>query len=100
LRALFEEGSAAHVVGEAADGVEAVALTLAHAPDLVLLDVHMPRLDGLQAAEQIREAAPETAIVLHTGELTEELTAWARGLGLRLVAKSTLSDGSAALSSP
>jgi DNA-binding NarL/FixJ family response regulator len=100
LRALFEEGSAAHVVGEAADGVEAVALTLAHAPDLVLLDVHMPRLDGLQAAEQIREAAPETAIVLHTGELTEELTARARGLGLRLVAKSTLSDGSAALSIP
>ena len=100
LRALFEDGSAARVVGEAADGVEAVALTLAHAPDLVLLDVHMPRLDGLQAAEQTREAAPETAIVLHTSELTEELTARARRLGLRLVAKSALGDGSAALSIP
>ena len=100
LRALFEDGSAARVVGEAADGVEAVALTLAHAPDLVLLDVHMQRLDGLQAAEQIREAAPGTAIVLHTGEFTEELTARARRLGLRLVAKSALGDGSAALSIP
>lgn len=99
LRTLFEDGDA-HVVGEAADGVEAVALALEHAPDLVLLDVHMPRLDGMEAAEQIREAAPETAIVLHTGELTEELTERACRLGLRLVAKTALGDGSAALSTP
>ncbi len=97
LRAVFEDGGGARVVGEAADGVEALALTLAHAPDLVLLDVHMPRLGGLEAAERIREAAPETAILLQTGELTEELTARAGRLGLRLVAKTALGDGSAAL---
>jgi CheY-like chemotaxis protein len=98
LRTPFEDGGDAHIVGEAADGVEAVALALEHAPDLVLLDVHMPRLNGMEAAEQIREAAPETAILLHTGELTEELTKRAGRLGLRLVAKSALGDGSAALS--
>jgi CheY-like chemotaxis protein len=81
-----------------ADGVEAVALALEHAPDLVLLDVHMPRLNGMEAAVQIRDAAPETAIVLHTGELTEGLTERAGRLGLRLVAKSALGDGSAASS--
>jgi DNA-binding NarL/FixJ family response regulator len=94
---LFEDGGDARVVGETVDGVEAVALTLAHAPDLVLLDVHMPRLDGLQAAERIREAAPQTGILLQTGELTDELAARAGRLGLRLVAKSALGGGSAAL---
>ncbi|HYY76575.1 MAG TPA: response regulator [Gaiellaceae bacterium] len=89
LRSLFEDGGA-RVVGEAADGIEAVELTLAHTPDVVLLDVHMPRLDGLQAAERIREAAPQTGILLHTGELTDELAARAGRLGLRLVAKSAL----------
>jgi CheY-like chemotaxis protein len=96
LRSLFEDGGA-RVVGEAADGIEAVALTLTHTPDVVLLDVHMPRLDGLQAAERIREAAPQTGILRQTGELTDELAARAGRLGLRLVAKSTLGDGSAAL---
>jgi CheY-like chemotaxis protein len=96
LRSLFEDGGA-RVVGEAADGIEAVELTLAHTPDVVLLDVHMPRLDGLQAAERIREAAPQTGILLHTGELTDELAARAGRLGLRLVAKSALGGGSAAL---
>jgi CheY-like chemotaxis protein len=91
LRVLFEEHEA-HVVAEAADGLEAVAIALEHAPDLILLDVHMPRLDGLQAALRIREASPETTIVLHRGELTDEISAQARKLGLRVLAKSAFDD--------
>src|SRR5215210_297301 len=54
------------VVGEARDGVEAVALTAKLRPDLVLMDIQMPRMDGLAATKEIMIATP-TAIVLVTG---------------------------------
>lgn len=54
------------VIGEARDGVEAVATTLRHRPDLVTMDIHMPRLDGLEATREIMIAAP-TPIVIVTG---------------------------------
>jgi DNA-binding NarL/FixJ family response regulator len=54
------------VVAEASDGAEAVALARAHRPDVALLDIRMPRLDGLAAAAEIRRAAPETAVSMLT----------------------------------
>jgi len=67
LRTLFElEGM--QVVGEAADGAEAVALALGHTPDVVLLDVDMPGLDGLGAAETIHVARPGIRLHLLSGE--------------------------------
>ncbi len=54
------------VVGEARDGVEAVAMTQALRPDLVTMDIHMPRLDGLAATKEIMITAP-TPIVIVTG---------------------------------
>jgi two-component system chemotaxis response regulator CheB len=54
------------VVGEARDGVEAVALTSSLRPDLVTMDIHMPRLDGLTATQEIMIATP-TPIVIVTG---------------------------------
>jgi DNA-binding NarL/FixJ family response regulator len=67
LRTLLElEGM--DVVGEAQDGDEAVALTLRHEPDVVLLDVNMPCLDGLGAAAIIRASRPRIRLLLHTGE--------------------------------
>ena len=67
LRTLIElEGM--QVVGEARDGSEAVALALEHEPDLVLLDINMPRLDGLGAAEIIRARRPSIGLFLHSGE--------------------------------
>ena len=60
------------VVGEAADG--AAALELAHSlqPDLVLLDLSMPELDGLAALPRLREAAPECEVVVLTASGTED----------------------------
>jgi two-component system, response regulator PdtaR len=54
------------VVGEAADGVDAVALAKQLDPDVVLMDLRMPILGGLDAARLIRDATPATQVVLLT----------------------------------
>lgn len=54
------------VVGEAADGVQAVDLVRLHRPDVAVLDVSMPNKDGLQAAEEIREDPGDVRIVMLT----------------------------------
>ncbi|WP_328319718.1 response regulator transcription factor [Streptomyces sp. NBC_00388] len=66
IRAVLSADPSIEVVAEAADGHEAVELALRHRPDVALLDIRMPRLDGLQAAEQLRTAAPDTALVMLT----------------------------------
>lgn len=72
--ALFREGLAGilssqpdmEVVGEAGDGLEAVIKARELEPDLILLDVQMPGLDGLEAAFQIKQDCPDTIIVMLT----------------------------------
>jgi DNA-binding NarL/FixJ family response regulator len=66
------EGHGFSVAGEAAAGEEAIELARRLRPDLVLLDLSMPGLDGLQALPRIREAAPETEVVVLTASGTEE----------------------------
>lgn len=55
------------VIGEAENGAEAVELVTAHRPEMVLLDLAMPVLDGLSAIPQIRAASPHTVIVVFSG---------------------------------
>jgi DNA-binding NarL/FixJ family response regulator len=59
------------VVAEATDGREAVEATELHRPDLVVLDLLMPELDGIEAARWIAERVPETVIVMLTGRRDE-----------------------------
>ena len=60
------------VVGEAADGAEAIAAAGRLRPDLVLLDLSMPGLDGLTALPRLRDAAPDCEVVVLTASGTEE----------------------------
>ena len=65
-----------NVVGEAANGVEAVPLALRHQPDFVILDYMLPRLDGEGAAEILRTITPESRIVAFSAILDQQ-PAWA-----------------------
>src|SRR5213080_4673504 len=60
------------VIGEAADGESAIARAAELQPDLVLLDLSMPGLDGLSALPRLRQAAPECEVVVLTASGTEE----------------------------
>jgi DNA-binding NarL/FixJ family response regulator len=78
------------VVGEAQDGREAVAKALALLPDVVLTDIYMPGMDGLEAARRIKAALPSTKIVVLTvseedQKLFEALRAGAHGYLLKNV---------------
>ncbi len=64
IRALLEQSGTVQVIAEAATGDEAVKLTEKHKPDVVVMDLSMPRLDGAQAAERILEMKLPTQIII------------------------------------
>jgi two-component system, NarL family, response regulator NreC len=88
LRGLLERDGEFQVVAEAADGYEAVDLAVLHKPDVILLDVGMPRLSGPDAAQSISQKLPAARIVMlsmHSDEayVLRALKAGARGYLLK-----------------
>lgn len=71
------------VVGAAADGVEAVSLTASLRPDVVLMDLRMPNLDGVGATARIAASFPETAVLVLTTYADDESLAGALRAGAR-----------------
>jgi DNA-binding NarL/FixJ family response regulator len=95
LRLLLDRQADMEVVGEASDGAEAVAETLATRPDLAILDVAMPRLTGIQATREIKAHAPDVDVLIlsmHDDEryLFEALKAGASGYVLKAQADTDL----------
>jgi DNA-binding NarL/FixJ family response regulator len=64
LRVLLEEQPDLRVVGEAADGAEALELARAQRPDVAVLDVRMPKLDGVRACKAIKQEVPGTQVLI------------------------------------
>ena len=83
LRSLLESRPGWEICGEAKDGMEAVEMTKALVPDLILLDITMPRLNGLDAARRIRKEVPQTQILILSQHDIEEMSASALEAGAR-----------------
>ncbi len=66
LRALLDSLPSMQLVGEAATGREAVRLAVRERPDVLIMDLHMPELDGVAATTEITRAAPEVAVLVLT----------------------------------
>ena len=72
LRSLLESEKRFNVVAEAGDGIEAIRCVEKHKPDLVLLDLAMPKMSGLSALKDIKNRYPETKILVLTFHSSEE----------------------------
>ena len=72
LRALLEAGNDLQVVGVAGNGREAVAEALRLRPDIVIMDIAMPELDGVEATRRIIERSPETRVLILSMYLSAE----------------------------
>ncbi len=88
MRALLERSGDFEIVAEASDGYEAIEMALTHKPGVILLDVGMPRLSGIDAAQTLSEKLPATKIIMvsmHSDEgyVLRALKAGARGYLLK-----------------
>jgi DNA-binding NarL/FixJ family response regulator len=88
---------AVEVVGEAANGEEAIEATRNLSPDVVFMDVRMPGMDGIEATRRIRDASPETRVILITidesrGAISDAIQAGVSGYLLKDASPETLVD--------
>lgn len=95
LRLVLERQPDFRVVGEASDGREAVALAQQQKPDVIIMDIGMPNLNGIEAARQVTTSLPQTCVVIlsmHSDEayVLRALKAGARGYLLKESAESDL----------
>jgi DNA-binding NarL/FixJ family response regulator len=85
LRALLTIRPEIEVVGEATNGQDAVRLVAECRPDIVLMDLHMPVLDGIQATQLIKQQWPAVTIVVLTMYAVEQSAALAAGADAFLI---------------
>jgi DNA-binding NarL/FixJ family response regulator len=81
VRSILRVSPELQIVGEAADGLEAVQKAVELQPDLILLDIGLPSLNGMEAARQIRELVPRSKIIFLSQESSPEVVREALGLG-------------------
>jgi DNA-binding NarL/FixJ family response regulator len=83
VRSTLQQHPGFEVCGEAEDGAQAIEAAKKLKPDVVVLNVSMPVLNGFQAAVEIRKALPESAIVILSSNADERFVAEARKIGVR-----------------
>jgi two-component system, NarL family, response regulator NreC len=93
VRSILERIPSFRVVGEASDGLEAIEKAATLAPDVVLLDIGMPRLNGIETGKRIRQSSPKSSIIFLTQENDSDVRAAALATGaVAYVLKSRASD--------
>jgi DNA-binding NarL/FixJ family response regulator len=81
LEAILTTDGRIDVVGRAGDGRSAVELAVEHTPDVVLMDIAMPVMDGIDATKRIRAELPETRVIVLTGSAATQDVDRARTAG-------------------
>jgi DNA-binding NarL/FixJ family response regulator len=81
LEAILAADARISVVGRAADGRQAVELTEQHNPDVVLMDISMPLMDGIEAAKQLRAEGNDARVLMLTGSNSRTDVSRARAAG-------------------
>ncbi len=81
LEAILSTDARISVVGRAADGRAAVDLAREHQPDVILMDLELPVMDGIEAAEKIRDVVPGTRVIVLTGSAAAQDVSRARSAG-------------------
>lgn len=93
IRALLEKAGDIHVMGEASNGQEAIEMTESLKPDVLIMDIMMPRMNGIQAAENLRDMKLPTRILLLSMYSDEGFVHQALQYGVKgYVLKSSVSD--------
>ena len=82
LRALLQAEPAAEVVGEAMTGNEVIALAASLQPDIILMDLNMPGINGIEAAREISKIQPHISVLLCSMFLDSHLARLARNAGI------------------
>ena len=82
LRAALDADGRFEVVGEAGDGREGVDVVTLTRPDVAVIDLRMPRMDGLEAATEIAQVSPETRVVIFSAVGEAAVAAAARSAGV------------------
>ena len=87
VRSILEKETQCGIICEASDGIEAVQKTIELKPDLVLMDIGLPKLNGIDAARKIAQFAPKPQILFLSQESSEDVVREALTIGKGFVVK-------------